>query len=269
MESKKEFDYTVGIFDLICRTIRKKVQEGAKKNITYGVGVYTDEFCELELMTYPMKNVEERMKIVESIEGVNFVFKVNTNDQEQIDKLAKQAYLEYQTQKELERNSKKYKVGFVIGSFDLFHAGHLENLQLAKAQCDNLVVVLKSDERILKNKNKIPRQPFSERMEVLKCLKIVDKVFCMDLDTERRDIIEDILGEYPDIQTSDIVAIFGSDLEEKELPHKEDGWKNINVIFTYRDPVKMKTVSSSSYQEKCNKAGGIEVLEEKEARNIR
>ena len=220
-------------------------------------------------MTYPMKSVKERMKIVESIEGVNFVFEVNTNNQERIDELAKQAYLEYQEQIELERKSKKYKVGFVIGSFDLFHAGHLENLQLAKAQCDNLVVVLKSDERIMKNKNKIPRQPFSERMEVLKCIKIVDKVLCMDVDTERGDIIEDILGEYPDIQKSDIVAIFGSDLEEKERPHTEDAWKDINVIFTYRAPEKMKIVSSSSYQKKCDEKGGIGVLEEREARNIR
>ena len=48
--------------------------------------------------------------------------------------------------------AKKYKVGFVIGSFDVFHAGHLENLTLAKEMCEKLVVVLKTDERIQKNK---------------------------------------------------------------------------------------------------------------------
>ena len=48
----EDFNYTVGIYDVICRYIRKKVEDEAGKKGTYGIGVYTDRFCEEELIIY-------------------------------------------------------------------------------------------------------------------------------------------------------------------------------------------------------------------------
>ena len=264
MEEKKEFEYTLGIFDVICRAIRKKVQEGARKESSYGLGVYTDEFCENELLTLPMKNFEERKKIAQSFEGIDFVFKVDTKDTKRIEELAEEAYNEYKEKKRLEEKDKDYKVGFVIGSFDVLHAGHIENLTLAKKKCEKLVVILKTDERISKNKHKLPKQSFVERKAILSCIGIIDRIICMDIDTNRRDIISDILEAYENIKEEDIVAIFGSDLQEKEQKYIDTDWRGISVMFTDRDPEKMKIVSSSNYQKICDENGGIEELVRKE-----
>ena len=165
--------------------------------------------------------------------------------------------------------AKKYKLGFVIGSFDVLHAGHLENLKLAKEMCDTLVVVLKTDERILKGKNKKPKQSTAERVAILKMIKIIDDINYMDIDTTRSDIINDLIEKYKDIELKDIVAIFGSDLKEKEKSYIATDWKDINVAFTDRDPEKMKIVSSSNYQKICDSNGGIEKLEQVEEENLK
>lgn len=265
----KDFEYTLGIFDVVGRAIRKKVIEEALKDGIYGIGVYTDRYCEEELMTRPMKTIEERIEIAKCFEGVDFVFSVDTRDQKEIGEVAEKAYTEYLHKAKKQDEQKKYKVGFVIGSFDVFHAGHLENLTLASEICDKLVAVLKTDERILKNKNKSPRQSTAERAAVLKLLKLIDDVLYMDIDTTRRDIVSDVMDLYKGVQGKDIVAIFGSDLQEKEKNFITTDWAGINVVFTDRDIEKMKVVSSSNYQRLCDANGGIEKLEEVEEGNLR
>ena len=140
---------------------------------------------------------------------------------------------------------------------------------LAKQICEKIVVVLKTDERILKNKHKVPKQSTAERASILSLIKIIDSISYMDIDTTRKDIVEDIKRIYKDIDSKDIVAIFGSDLQEKEEQFLDKDWKDINVVFTNRDQQKMKIVSSSNYQKVCDLNGGIKNLEEKETDNIR
>ena len=262
------FNYTVGIYDVICRAIRVKLREEAQKDGAYGIGVYTDRYCEQELMTQTMKKLEDRMEIARSFEGVDFVFSVDTRDSKSIEEVAQEAYLEYLEQKKNNEGEKKYKIGFAIGSFDLFHAGHLENLTLAKNLCDKLIVVLKTDERIRKKKNKSPRQSTGERAEALKCIKIVDDIIYYDVDATRQDIIDDIMSRYKDIEPKDIVAIFGSDLQKKEEARLTTDWANINVAFTNRDSEKMKLVSSTNYQKICDANGGIQKLVEVEEASL-
>lgn len=265
----EDFNYTVGIYDVICRYIRKKVEDEAGKKGTYGIGVYTDRFCEEELMTRPMKRLDERMKIAKCFKGVDFVFSVDDKDPKRIQEIAEAAYMKHLEESKKKEKTKKYKVGFVIGSFDVFHAGHLENLMLAKAMCEKLVVVLKTDERIIKNKNKHPRQSTAERVAVLRFMKLIDNILYMDMDTTRKDIIDDVMGLYEKIEAKDIVAIFGSDLQEKEGKYISTDWADINVVFTDREPEKMKVVSSSNYQKICDENGGIKNLEKVEEKHLR
>lgn len=64
-------------------------------------------------------------------------------------------------------------VGYLSGTFDLFHIGHLNLLKRAKEQCDYLIVgVHKSGAW----KGKDTFIPFEERVEIVKSIKYVDKV---------------------------------------------------------------------------------------------
>ena len=262
-ENKKEYNYNVGLYDLICRYIREKTLEGAEKVEYYGIGVFTDRYCEETLMSRPMKTLEQRMEIAKSLEGVDFVFSVD--DLSEKDKKAEEAFLKFkqEVQEKREQEEKKFKAGFIIGSFDVFHSGHLENINIAKQFCEKLFIVLKTDERIMQNKKKKPQQSTSERAEILKSIKQIEGILYMDIDTTREDIIEDVLKKCPDdVKKSDIVAIFGSDLKEKETAYLESSWKDINVKFTHRDPIKAQIVSSSNYEEMYVKNGGIAKFEE-------
>jgi|GEM_PF-483641 len=72
--------------------------------------------------------------------------------------------------------NKHWKIGYVSGSFDLFHIGHLKLLQRAKERCDFLIAGVLTDELIFKHKGKMPVIPLSERMEIIGSIKYVDKV---------------------------------------------------------------------------------------------
>lgn len=259
-EEPREFHYTTGIYDTICKFIREKVRENSEHEGAYGIGVYSDDICEEKFMTHPLKSTEQRMTIAAGLDGVDFVFAVD--DLTQIQEAAERAYLKYKQRVEEIKRKRQYKAGFIIGSFDMFHSGHLENIELARQYCDRLFVVLKTDERIIKNKRKVPQQSTAERAAILRSLRQIEDVLYMDIDTTRSDVIEDIVRVCGrNIDRNDIVAIFGSDLREKETPHIKDEWKEINVLFTERDPQRMETVSSSHYQREVMANGGIHRFE--------
>ena len=71
---------------------------------------------------------------------------------------------------------KPYRIGLIMGVFDLFHIGHLRLIQRAKEQCCYLRVGVLSDELVIKYKNKAPVISQKERMEILKALRGVDEV---------------------------------------------------------------------------------------------
>ena len=64
-------------------------------------------------------------------------------------------------------------VGYLSGTFDLFHIGHLNLLRRAKEQCDYLVVGVHNSGAW---KGKETFIPFEERCEILRSIKFVDKV---------------------------------------------------------------------------------------------
>ena len=70
-------------------------------------------------------------------------------------------------------NTKKVIIGYLSGTFDLFHVGHLNLLRRAKQQCDYLIVGV-HDSGAWKGKETFI--PFEERMQIVGACKYVDKV---------------------------------------------------------------------------------------------
>ena len=87
MEKKKKFDFSIGIFDNISENIKERIKQESENCEIYGVGVYTDEIVKNKYNTYPMKNVEERMNIAKKIDGVDFVFLVESTDINELKKI--------------------------------------------------------------------------------------------------------------------------------------------------------------------------------------
>ena len=71
------------------------------------------------------------------------------------------------------KNEKKVVIGYLSGTFDLFHVGHLNLLRRAKAQCDYLIVGVHESGAW---KGKETYIPFEERKEVVAACRYVDKV---------------------------------------------------------------------------------------------
>jgi len=68
---------------------------------------------------------------------------------------------------------KQVCIGYLSGTFDLFHVGHLNIIKRAKSQCDYLIVGVHASG---KHKGKETFIPFDERKSILSSIKYVDKV---------------------------------------------------------------------------------------------
>jgi len=71
--------------------------------------------------------------------------------------------------------SKLYHIGFLPGSYDLFHIGHLNMLCNSKKMCEYLIVGVLTDELVKYFKGKDPYIPFEERIAIVKNIKYVDE----------------------------------------------------------------------------------------------
>ncbi len=71
----------------------------------------------------------------------------------------------------------------VSGYFDPIHVGHLEYLKLARSLGDKLVVIVNNNNQCIMKKGK-PFMDEVDRVEIVKCLKMVDEVF-LSVDKDR------------------------------------------------------------------------------------
>ena len=70
-------------------------------------------------------------------------------------------------------NQPQLKIGYLSGTFDLFHIGHLNMLRRAKQYCDYLVVGVHKD---ASHKGKSAYIPWEERVDIVRNIKYVDEV---------------------------------------------------------------------------------------------
>lgn len=114
------------------------------------------------------------------------------------------------------------KIGYLSGTFDLFHIGHLNMLRRAKQYCDYLVVGVHKD---ASHKGKTAYIPYEERIEIVKSVKYVDEVIMSE-------------PEDSDVWTKGIVKydflFVGSDYKGTERFNRyEDYFKDKGVKIIY------------------------------------
>lgn len=134
--------------------------------------------------------------------------------------------------------NKKYIIGYLSGTFDLFHVGHLKLLQRAKQKCDYLIVGV---HRSGSWKGKETFIPFEERLSIIQGIRYVD--FAVESCTEDSDAWS--VFHYDKL-------FVGSDYKNSDRFKKYEKFfsdKNVEIIyFPYT-----KTTSSSILRERIKK----------------
>ncbi len=109
--------------------------------------------------------------------------------------------------------AKKYKIGYTVGTFDMFHIGHLNLFRQAKEYCDYLIVGVHSDEWVMHCKNRSTVIPYEDRAEIVGAIRYVDEV----VKNESRSKLEALEKYHFD------VAFIGDDWKGTEVWNKIEG----------------------------------------------
>lgn len=81
-------------------------------------------------------------------------------------------------------------VGLTASTFDLLHAGHVEMLREAKAQCDYLICALQIDPSIDRKEKNRPVQSIVERYTQLSAVRFVDEIIPYLYESDLEDILQ-------------------------------------------------------------------------------
>ena len=142
------------------------------------------------------------------------------------------------------RRNVAIRIGYVPGTYDLLHSGHIENIKYAQNMCDIIVVGVNFDELVWKNKAKKTMQSQDTRKFIMEHVKGVDQVILASTN-DKRVINEKIV----EITGYGIDAIFlGGDLKGKDAMNQEGDLDGVDYIYTPRSETKMKTVSSTVFR---------------------
>jgi len=114
----------------------------------------------------------------------------------------------------------KEKVVYTGGTFDLFHAGHVNFLRQCSIIGSKVVVSLNTDDFIQRYKNTLPLVTYSDRKEILEACRYVHKVIP---NSEGEDSKPSILSVRPDF------IVIGSDWASK------DYYKQMNFTQEWLD----------------------------------
>ena len=81
-------------------------------------------------------------------------------------------------------------IGFTASTFDVMHAGHIEMLSKAKADCDFLIVGLLTDPTISRPEKNKPIQSILERFIQLQAVTYVDMIVPFDTEEDLETMIK-------------------------------------------------------------------------------
>lgn len=242
--------YLSGVYDILRINDLERIDGAIQRNIEKGnkyfaLAIYDDKLCEKQGLSTPLKSAEDRLKIAKYLSGVDFAFLISSTNSIEINKRAEEElkkHIEQLKQKEAderEQQEKEFDMVYTPGTYDLFHAGHLENLLEASKRSKKLIVGVKSDELVEKHKGKLPIINAQERMEILRHFKFVNDVY----QYHTRD---------PHIAARWIKAKYGKDVDAifmgSDLVSDFKDIKDIKIVFTDRDP--NMTRSTSNYRSK-------------------
>lgn len=230
---KKDLGIMKSGVEFITLSLLEQIDEMRKDFSQIAIGVFSDELFEKLFGRKPLKRYEERVRLANSIKGVNFVFKAE--DGMGLDFLPP-IY-------EPSVGPRRFHVAYVPGTYDLLHEGHLQHLLECRELCDILVVGVNSDALVYANKGKHTSMSEDERLQVVENLKFVDHVYLVS--TNSKKIVNEWVKEKVGAPID--VILMGSDLRGNK---HEDNPTNIPILFTERDPLFQKTNSSSYWRDR-------------------
>ena len=119
------------------------------------------------------------------------------------------------------------RVGITASTFDLLHAGHVEMLREAKAQCDYLICALQIDPTVDRKEKNKPVQTIVERYTQLEAVRFVDEVVPYLHESDLEDIFQ--------MRQID-VRILGEEYRDKDFTGRDIcKARDIELRFNKRD----------------------------------
>jgi len=139
------------------------------------------------------------------------------------------------------------KIGITASTFDLLHAGHIEMLREAKAQCDYLICALQIDPSVDRPKKNQPVQTIVERYTQLEAVKFVDEIIPYLHETDLEDILQ---------MRAITVRILGEEYRDRDFTGRDIcKQRDIDLYFNKRD----HRFSSSDLRQRVH---GLEIKKE-------
>lgn len=133
------------------------------------------------------------------------------------------------------------------GGFDPIHMGHIKYLKEAKELGDELIVILNTDEFLIRKKGYVFME-LKEREEVLSSLKMVNKVIISkDEDQSVCKTLEFIYNLFPG---NKFIFVNGGDRTSDNIPEKEI-CNNLGIFMAFGVGGYDKIQSSSELIKKC------------------
>ena len=129
------------------------------------------------------------------------------------------------------QQKKGKKIGFVVGSFDIVHLGHLNLFRLAKRHVDFLIVGLDNDKtiKLVKGRSR-PINNFKRRSNFLSDLVTVNKIFLIK-NTSHHDS-EEALDNYRNlVEKIKPTHIFTHLVCDKHWKQKRKIAKDYGIVF--------------------------------------